>query len=346
MSDSALETRLAAFLASRMPEAGRVTVSDCVPLQGGYSRQMTRFTAHVDGRPRALVLRADAPDSAAPIETDRAAEWALLDALTRAGGTPMPDALYADTDGHELGSKAIVLDYLPGGGFLSLVRGCGENEQRLAEHADALCRLAADIQAVDTSVVPAQIERPTDWHSYLDELIEAWRRTEAELSESIPMLRYVAAWLERNRPPEAPLRLVHGEFQPGNIMLGADGRLAAVDWEFAHIGDPREDLGWATWVEAIQPPALIGRDPAGFCARYRDRTGLSEEIVNPLTVAYFSILPAIRVFAGLLRTQQSCIEGRNTDLRTAFLFNANITAFEGWFRATRQLEAARDGVPA
>jgi aminoglycoside phosphotransferase (APT) family kinase protein len=124
-------------------------------------------------------------------------------------------------------------------------------------------------------------------------------------------------------------------------MIGPHGRLVAVDWEFAHIGDPREDLGWATWVEAIQPPALIGRDPVAFCARYRERTGLSEDIINPLTVAYFSILPAIRVFAGLLRTQQNYVTGTNTDLRTAFLFNANITAFEGWFHATRQLEAAK-----
>jgi len=46
------------------------------------------------------------------------------------------------------------------------------------------------------------------------------------------------------------------------------------------------------------------------------------------------------VFAGLLRTQQTYVEGANTDLRTAFLFNANITAFEGWFSATRGLEAA------
>jgi hypothetical protein len=35
------------------------------------------------------------------------------------------------------------------------------------------------------------------------------------------------------------------------------------------------------------------------------------------------------------------VTGTNTDLRTAFLFNANITAFEGWFHATRQLEAAK-----
>ena len=81
------------------------------------------------------------------------------------------------------------------------------------------------------------------------------------------MMRYVAAWLEHNRPPEVPMTLVHGEFQPGNVMVGGDGRLVAVDWEFAHVGDPREDLGWALWVESIQPPALIGLHEAA------DQTG-------------------------------------------------------------------------
>ncbi|GAA5149111.1 phosphotransferase family protein [Pseudonocardia eucalypti] len=341
MSD--LAERLRVFLARRLPDAREITVGDLTRLPGGYSRLMTRFTATIDGRPRTLVLRADAPDSAAPIETDRVQEWRLLDALTRTGGAPMPDALFADTDGSELGSRAIVLDFVPGGPFLSSVRASGPG--RVPAHARAVADLAADVHAVDTTGLPGHLERP-DWNGYIDDLIQLWRDTEARLSESLPMLRYVAAWLERNRPPEAPMGLVHGEFQPGNMMIGEGGRLVAVDWEFAHLGDPREDLGWLTYVEAIQPPALFGADPAAFCTRYRERTGLGEDVVNPLTVAYFSILPAIRVFGQLLRTQQDYVDGRNTDLRTAFLFNADITAFEGWFAATRALDAARTGVPA
>lgn len=320
-------------------------MSDLVALPGGYSRQMTRFTAVVDGAERTMVLRADAADGSAPIETDRTREWQLLSALTRQGGAPMPDALYADTSGEALGSKAIILDFVAGGPFLSRVRAGGEGD--LTAPARALCDLAADIHLVDIGGLPPVIERPVEWNGYIDELIELWRRTERDLSESIPMLRYVAAWLERNRPPQVPMTLVHGEFQPGNVMIGPDGRLVAVDWEFAHIGDPREDLGWALWVESIQPPTLIGKDQEGFCEHYRHRTGMAEHELNPLTIAYFSIVSAIKVFAGLLRTQQTYIEGSNTDLRTAFLFNADITAFEGWLNATRQLEAtATQGVPA
>jgi aminoglycoside phosphotransferase (APT) family kinase protein len=46
-------------------------------------------------------------------------------------------------------------------------------------------------------------------------------------------------------PPPAELRLVHGDFRHGNLMVHAERGLAAVlDWELAHLGDPMEDLGW------------------------------------------------------------------------------------------------------
>jgi aminoglycoside phosphotransferase (APT) family kinase protein len=40
------------------------------------------------------------------------------------------------------------------------------------------------------------------------------------------------------------MTLVHGDFRNGNLIVGADGLRAVLDWELAHIGDPLEDLGW------------------------------------------------------------------------------------------------------
>ena len=41
------------------------------------------------------------------------------------------------------------------------------------------------------------------------------------------------------------------------MLFAATGQLAAlVDWEFAHLGDPIEDLAWAEWiVRTHHPPA-------------------------------------------------------------------------------------------
>lgn len=37
---------------------------------------------------------------------------------------------------------------------------------------------------------------------------------------------------------------MHGDFRNGNLIIGAEGVRAVLDWELAHLGDPMEDLGW------------------------------------------------------------------------------------------------------
>ncbi|MGE4426022.1 MAG: phosphotransferase family protein [Solirubrobacteraceae bacterium] len=330
--------KLQRFLARRRPNATTVAVRDVVPLTGGYSCVTVRFTAEIDGEPVQLVARQDAPAETVVQKTDRVREWRVLEALTRQGGVPMPAALHADEDGSELGAPTIVLELAEGGSFLAKVRGGDEATQR--ECALQMADLAAALHATDVSALPQDVERPQDWDEYVVALAADWRAMEERLSDSYPMIRYMAAWLEANRPAPAPLGLVHGEFQPSNQVLDGDGGLQAIDWEFVHVGDPREDLGWCQWCESVQPPVLIGMDPEAFCARYRQKSGLGEDVINPLTLAYFSILPAVKVFGNVLDVQQAFADGEASGFRTAFLVGAVATAFEGWFGATAQIERA------
>ena len=48
--------------------------------------------------------------------------------------------------------------------------------------------------------------------------------------------------------------VVHGDFGPQNVLVD-DRRISAlVDWEFAHIGRPVEDLAWAEWIVRMHHP--------------------------------------------------------------------------------------------
>ena len=98
-----------------------------------------------------------------------------------------------------------------------------------------------------------------------------------------------------------PLGLVHGDFQVANVLLGNDGNDVLVDWELAHIGDPREDLGWCMMASVTQPPDVVGADEEAFYARYREISGLSEEQVNPTTTDYFLLLASATVFVSVHR---------------------------------------------
>jgi aminoglycoside phosphotransferase (APT) family kinase protein len=325
--------RLERFLARRMPQSATVKVDNYELIPGGYSRHMARFTAHCDGSTRNLIMRADPPDANVTIDSDRAREWALLHALTEKTDVPMPRALHYDADGSELGSKTIILEEVQGHSLLADIRG---GESRLVpDPVDAFTELAARINRTDLSVVPDEIELPTSWDDYIDGRIEQWRRSEQQQIDRNPLFRYMAGWLEDNRPEPAPFCLVHGELQPSNIMVDEQGQLLAVDWEMARIGDPREELGWCTWVESMQPPHTITKDSSRLRRLYAAKSGLDESLVTPASIAYFTVIAGLQGLQGLYMQVRELSEGRNKSLLPAYLLSALTTAHEQWLAATR-----------
>jgi len=76
------------------------------------------------------------------------------------------------------------------------------------------------------------------------DLLDQLRGQLAQLGQPHPAFELGLAWLAQNRPPSVEARVVHGDFRNGNLIVGADGIRAVLDWELAHLGDPLEDLGW------------------------------------------------------------------------------------------------------
>jgi aminoglycoside phosphotransferase (APT) family kinase protein len=87
-------------------------------------------------------------------------------------------------------------------------------------------------------------------------------------------------WLRQNEPP-LPERLVllHGDFRIGNMMVDRQGLSGVLDWEFAHIGDPAQDLGWPfvrTWRFKVDHLRFGGIAPAEpFLQAYSAASGRS-----------------------------------------------------------------------
>jgi aminoglycoside phosphotransferase (APT) family kinase protein len=311
--------RLAAFLAA-VDGTRKATVTAYEPIVGGYSRLMARAEiTWSDGTAEAVILRGDPPPGKAMMETSRDLEWALLTALE--GKVRMPSARHYDSTGEHLGTKCIVLDCVTGESLHRLLDDSDPHTAHPRHAADLVDTLAA-LHTLDTSSLAGVLDAPTDWDEYLGSLIDRFRVAEAGHVERVPFLRYVAAWLDAHRPPPLPLRLVHSDFQPSNVMVDPDGTHHVVDWELAHVGDPREDLGYYNVYSAARGPNLYAADPDGFLARYRERTGFPEEAVNHETMAYFSSLAAITVYSQVLAGAAAMARGQNAGLMTTYTLNA------------------------
>lgn len=76
---------------------------------------------------------------------------------------------------------------------------------------------------------------------------------EAVLASCGELLRNIHGTAPSVLPEDAPSAekvLVHGDFGPNNVLLdpATFEVTAVVDWEFAHLGDPIEDLAWCEWI--------------------------------------------------------------------------------------------------
>jgi aminoglycoside phosphotransferase (APT) family kinase protein len=68
--------------------------------------------------------------------------------------------------------------------------------------------------------------------------------------------------------PRPGMVLVHGDYGPNNVLLDAEARevTAVVDWEWAHVGTPVQDLAWCEWIVRMHHPACAGALGALFGA--------------------------------------------------------------------------------
>ncbi len=333
---------LGAFLAHRQPRWRNIRVSSYEVMTGGYSRLLAKAVVTHDEGTEVLVVRGDPPADKILIHTDRELEWDLVRCLNE-HGIRTPRAHFFDPTGEHLGTKALVIDFSHATSFLPYVAAGGSLEGLPSRLAESL----ASYHAIPIDDLPAQMVRPRDWDTYLTGRIQEWRRTADEHVEDLPVLRYMAGWLDAHRPEPVPLTLMHGDFQSANLLLGDDGHFEILDWELATIGDPREDMGYFKAVAQAAPPDLL--DDAGseeFCRRYRELTGLSEVQVNPVTVAYFLVLGVIGTVRQLLEGGAAYARGTNRLMGSVFNMNSVQFGQSMWLTTTDALGPVLDQLAA
>jgi aminoglycoside phosphotransferase (APT) family kinase protein len=296
-----LAQALAGALGTELPAP--VRIDGLERLTGGASRETWSFDAvDATGERHGLILRRDFPervegdDDSDPggnresvvAELGRAVERELQHAL-HAAGAPVARPLAAPSG--ELGLRdCYLMERVEGESRPRAIIRKPELAGVRTQLADDTGRALASIHAVDAASLP-----PLP-HSGVEQQLELVRRFLDEGPAPRPALELGLRWCEQHSPqPSAEPRLVHGDFRNGNLIVAEDGLRAVVDWEYAHLGEPLEDLGFL-----CMRPWRFGNDGeevGGFGSRdqlYRAYEEAGGGAVDPELVRFWEALGSLK----------------------------------------------------
>jgi aminoglycoside phosphotransferase (APT) family kinase protein len=223
--------------AERLGEIVKAKVENVVRIPGGFSKETFLFDAvHGDGSREPLVLRRDLP--AGPAQTTVVDEFAVLRAVRRAG-IPAPEPTQLEADPSVLGQPFLIL---------RRVEGFADAGGKPREVGLELARVLARLHSLDPEKLDAGFrDVPRTGAACADLLLDHWHAIWLRKRlEPAPVLVRAFGWLRAHRPETVSrIAVVHTDVGMHNLLVH-DGRIRALlDWEFARIGDPADDLGYA-----------------------------------------------------------------------------------------------------
>lgn len=280
-----------------------VDVSEPVLLAGGASKEA--WAVDADGE-RLLVRRA-AVTVMHHHTLSLAHEFAVLEAAYEAGvKVPRPYGYVADLAGRE----AFAMERLEGE---TIGRRIVQRDELAAARERLPVQLAeelAKIHAIPVGRLPFLPE------ARLEGMVEELD----EVDEPHPAIELGLWWLRENAPPPRPVVVNHGDFRIGNVVVGPEGLVGVLDWEFVHLDDPVRDMAFSmvrAWRFGVPEKRLGGiGDVEPFVERYNELTGLA---VRPEELDYWEVAGNVAWAIGTLTQAQRHLSGRDRSVELATL---------------------------
>jgi aminoglycoside phosphotransferase (APT) family kinase protein len=243
---------------------GPVTIEGLTRLSGGASRETWSFDAVGTGGSRTeLVLRRDPPGR--PSEPGAMSLEARVIAAARAAGLAVPEVLLSTDEPGLWGTAGLVMRRVAGETIARRILRDDAYRQARSVLVSQVAGFAAGLHALD---VPGYLPAADPLASLRAEL--------AAFEQVSPVFELALRTLEADRPQAREPVVVHGDLRLGNLIVGADGLRAVIDWELVHAGDPAEDLGWfcvKAWRFGAREPAAGLGSREELLAAYRAAGG-------------------------------------------------------------------------
>ena len=316
--DAALAARVAGYLTAQTGAAVQVLALRRFPV--GFS--WLTYGVTLRGLPGAaeqeLILRLGpdfglfAPYSAYP------QVWAMQ--ALEGSAVPVPRVGWHSDDPSVLGAPFLFCEKVPGAAVVPWVSPTappledGYRQALATQFIDALAALhrvpwqGRPVAQLTPGITVDNAARLTVDH--LESQIRRWAL------RPFPLADYGLRWLKQHAPVAPHVAIVHGDYRTGNF-LEEGGRITAIlDWELVHLGDPHEDLGWASLPMYRGGSPYICRlaEPDVFYRRYGERVGFE---VSMTSVHYYQVFNLLKLAATHMAAARCFEEGRFNDMRIA-----------------------------
>ena len=274
---------LTTYLRRTFPRTPQITATEVTQIPGGRSKKTYFVTlSGSDTLPERVVIR---QDYALKYEgTKVTEEYTPLEKLA-AAGLPVPRPWHLERAESEVGPPFMIVARLPGaapGTYFGLQKPCPGAFRDMARMLAVLHRMpAAELGFASRAGADGSLE------ALVDRYERKWRDNATRAS---PLIDYAYAWARREarRDPATPV-VVHGDAGPYNFLIDQDRLTAVLDWEFAHLGDPAEDLGIVRvyaenvvdWQEFLDIYAAAGGAPV---PEHRVRLGMVLQFLKGTTL--------------------------------------------------------------
>ena len=140
------------------------------------------------------------------------------------------------------------------------------------------------------------------------------------VGEPHPAIEYGLAWVRERLPPAGELTFCHGDFRIGNFAVDNGGLVAVLDWEFAHVGDPVEDVAWPivrAWRFGVDAKRLGGvGEVEPYLERYNELTGRDVTLAD---LDVWEVFGNIKWAIGCLTQSRRHLNGQDRSVEYAVL---------------------------
>jgi aminoglycoside phosphotransferase (APT) family kinase protein len=152
------------------------------------------------------------------------------------------------------------------------------------------------------------------------DVLERFEHEVDTVGDPHPAIEYGLWWLREHRPEPLPDVVSHGDFRIGNMAVSPDGLAYLLDWEFAHLADPREDVSWPlvrAWRFGADERRLGGVGDVGpYLERYAELSGRE---ISERELDWWEVLGNVKWATGCLTQSRRHLTGIDRSVEYAVL---------------------------